>query len=271
MPCRYIRDGILESVSIEHAGEPAEVLFYRLMLVADDYGRSNAKLKWIERNCWPNGGPNAPSLDDIEARLKALETAKDARGVPLIVRYEVHGEPFLYIPKFGQRTRSLPKYPDPPQGSPQESPNPPTVDGQLPDSRPSHDGQPPGRWRAADSHPQARSRSRSRSVTATAGHMSDNGQARHASHSTEPVQRNREEMSTAAQLAAPAVPKELLDRYGPKTPPIKPFNHVEPDQTDWSSSSDSIDQKGASLGMQRLKLEGDDEYVTRINARINLG
>lgn len=108
MPSRMIREGLLDSDPLRQAGELAELLFTRLMLVADDYGRFDGRVTVICRRCWPLGGPSDP---DVAQRLAALVREG------LIVQYEVDGKPFIYIPKFNQRLRlkTASKWPDPPE------------------------------------------------------------------------------------------------------------------------------------------------------------
>lgn len=107
MPTRMIREGLLDSEPMARAGELAEILFTRLMLVADDYGRFDGRVSVICRRCWPIGGPTER---EVLERLTALTE----NG--LVVAYEVNGKPFIYIPKFNQRlrTKNPSKYPDPP-------------------------------------------------------------------------------------------------------------------------------------------------------------
>jgi hypothetical protein len=115
MPTRLIREGYLDSERISKAGEKAEVLFIRLMLVADDYGRFDGRVSVICRRCWPLGEPTDPTEIDVTERLSQLATAG------LLIQYEHQGKPFIYIPKFKQRTRATKsKYPEPPAGYPQD-------------------------------------------------------------------------------------------------------------------------------------------------------
>lgn len=122
MPSRMIREGLLDSEKIRRAGELAEVLFMRLMLVADDYGRFDGRVSVICRRCWPVSGPTD---EDVLARLVALTEEG------LVTTYEVDGKPFICIPNFKQRLRvkNPSKYPDPPNA------------GQMPDTRPTADSE----------------------------------------------------------------------------------------------------------------------------------
>lgn len=132
MPSRLIREGVLDSERIFRAGEAAEVLFMRLMLVADDHGRFDGRVSVICRRCWPIGGPTEK---DVLDRLVALTE----NG--LVTTYEVDGKPFIYIPNFNQRLRTkTSKYPEPPN-------DPPPIVRQMPDKQPADGGRPSGECR----------------------------------------------------------------------------------------------------------------------------
>lgn len=128
MPSRMVREGLLDSDPVRQAGELAEVLFTRLMLVADDYGRFDGRVTVICRRCWPLGGPVEA---DVSQRLASLVREG------LVTMYEVGGKPFIYLPKFRQRLRvkNPSKYPDPPEESAERE--------QPTDERQSHDSHPP--------------------------------------------------------------------------------------------------------------------------------
>lgn len=279
MPSRYIRDGLLESPQVERAGDLAEVLFVRLMLVADDYGRADGRLKVIANKCWPNGGPDH---EEIERRLQALEDAKGPAGMGLVVRYEAAGQPYLWIPKFGQRTRAKrSKFPDPPQGFPQDDPQPADI-------RPADAGQVSDKWRAADGHPQARSRSSTRSYSADAGHVPDTRQAKPMlpSKALTATQQLLEESKRATANAAPPPPglmdtwKKPADHFEPirgkgepatPAPPLQPPREPGDDEGEDNPTTSALDNQAGELGMVRMSFETDDELAHRITARRALG
>lgn len=106
MPNRILREGFLDAPAIAQAGEAAEVLFIRLILVADDYGRFDGRVTVICRRCWPAGGPGEA---DVLERLKTLAACG------LVVMYQADGKPYLFIPNFRQRSRAMKsKFPPPP-------------------------------------------------------------------------------------------------------------------------------------------------------------
>jgi hypothetical protein len=155
MPSRYIREAYLDSETVSRAGEPAEVMFFRLALVVDDYGRFDGRVSIIQRKCWPIGKTTDPTIEEVERRLMTLDE------VGLAQRYTVDGKPYIFIPKFKQRTRSTKsKWPAPPTqytppvGHPADMP--PSMSGHPADDPPADSGQ-----GAADCPPRTRSSTRS--------------------------------------------------------------------------------------------------------------
>lgn len=139
MPSRILRESFLDSENVSKAGELAEVLFVRLLLIVDDFGRFDGRLSVICRRCWPLGEITDPTEVEVLERMSKLIEYK------LVIPYEKDGKPFIYIPKFKQRTRATKsKYPDPPDTCPQDA-------GHMPVNGQTDDGQTPGRWRASAS------------------------------------------------------------------------------------------------------------------------
>jgi hypothetical protein len=103
MPNRLLRDGICTSDSINLLDLDEEILFYRLLVVADDFGFMDARPVIIKAQCFPLRETATPPL--IERWLCGLA----AKG--LIERYRgPDGKPYLAINKWEQRQRSRPKY-----------------------------------------------------------------------------------------------------------------------------------------------------------------
>src|SRR4030042_1905829 len=102
-----IREGFLDSEKV-NALKPEEQLFFvRLMLIADDYGRSDGRIDVIRSRCYPVG---ETSLSQISEMLSSV------CRVGLIDTYEVGGKKYVSIPHFDQRLRSKrEKYPPPPE------------------------------------------------------------------------------------------------------------------------------------------------------------
>lgn len=53
MPTRYLRPGVRDSKKIDRLSPMAEVLFYRLLVSVDDFGRFDARLTMIRSTCFP--------------------------------------------------------------------------------------------------------------------------------------------------------------------------------------------------------------------------
>lgn len=105
MPNRILRDWT-DSMRIDGVGFQSEVLFTRLIMKVDDYGRFSAHPKLIKSLCFPlkDGVRDA----DITRWLAECEKAG------LIVVYTVKGRSYLQIEDFRQRERAeKSKFPDP--------------------------------------------------------------------------------------------------------------------------------------------------------------
>lgn len=105
MPTRLLRDWT-DSEPINALSFQAEVLFTRIIMKADDYGRYPAKSRLVRSACMPlkDGVRDA----DITRWLAECEKAG------LIAVYEVGQKSFLEIRNFGQRMRAAQsKYPAP--------------------------------------------------------------------------------------------------------------------------------------------------------------
>ncbi len=107
MPNRILRD-ITDSEKVNSLSAQAEVLFYRLMMKADDYGVFHAKPSLIKAALFPL------RLDSIrEAEISRWLAECEKAG--LIVFYDAESKPFLVIVNFGQRMRNMKKrFPSPP-------------------------------------------------------------------------------------------------------------------------------------------------------------
>lgn len=126
MPNRLLREGIVDSERLDAVSADAECMFYRLLVVADDFGRMDARPAILRARCFPL--KETLSATKIESWLTELANFR------LILRYEATSRPFLAIGRWDQRVRSNGKYP------------PPSADewlsyvGQLSDICPSYDG-----------------------------------------------------------------------------------------------------------------------------------
>lgn len=127
MPNRLLREGICTSDAINLLTAEEEVLFYRLLVLSDDYGYMDARPAILKAHCFPLRDTVTPPL--IEKWLCGLA------GKGLIVRYRTaDGKVQLAVNKWEQRVRSRPKYVGP------EADGCQPIDGQLSDKVQADDG-----------------------------------------------------------------------------------------------------------------------------------
>ena len=121
MPNRMIKESIKTSDSINSLSWFAEVMFYRLLLTVDDYGRMDGRPVVLRNTLFP-------TRDDVttDAVKKALE---ELLKTEVIFEYKVDNKSYICFPNFSeyQRLRAKnPRYPAP--------------SGDLSDTCQSHDG-----------------------------------------------------------------------------------------------------------------------------------
>lgn len=108
MPNRILKESIRESDSIDSLNWFQEVLFYRLIVSCDDYGRFDGRVSVIKNRLFP-------LKEDLT--LKAVsEAIQKLVSAGLVVLYEYDGKPYLYLPTWTahQNVRAKrSKYPDP--------------------------------------------------------------------------------------------------------------------------------------------------------------
>lgn len=88
MPNRIIKESICRSDTINSLKPFEEILFYRLIVVCDDYGRFDGRPEIIKGSCFPL---KDTAVKDIGMALKRLVE------VGLVELYEVHGKPVLQL------------------------------------------------------------------------------------------------------------------------------------------------------------------------------
>lgn len=106
MPNRIIREGINDSERLNDCTPDEEVLFYRLLVVADDFGRLDARPTLIKARCFPlkNHTP-----EKIQGWLVGLHEKR------LLRLYTVGDKSFIQLDKWQQRVRAnASKFPEPP-------------------------------------------------------------------------------------------------------------------------------------------------------------
>ena len=108
MPNRIIRESICTSDSVDRLTWFEEVLFYRLIVNCDDYGRFDGRIAVIKNRLFP--------LKDHLTNKNVSEAIESLASAGLVVLYEDGGRPFLYLPTWDvyQSVRAKKsKYPDP--------------------------------------------------------------------------------------------------------------------------------------------------------------
>lgn len=109
MPNRILKESICSSDTIDGLSWFEEVLFYRLMVKCDDYGRFDGRPAIIKNLLFP-----LKENLTIKAVSAAINTLANAG---LVALYEFEGKPFLYLPTWNEHQSiraKKSKYPSPP-------------------------------------------------------------------------------------------------------------------------------------------------------------
>ena len=89
MPTRYLKPGIRDSERINLLSPSAEVLYYRLLVTVDDFGRTDARPAMLKAACFPIRDSATPKA--CAAWLAELQEAE------LLEVYEVDGKPYMQM------------------------------------------------------------------------------------------------------------------------------------------------------------------------------
>lgn len=106
MPNRILKESICRSEEIDSLSWLEEVLFYRLIVSCDDYGRYDARTKIIKGQCFPLKDITEKDIDKALNKLSA---------VGLVRVYEAQGRPTLQLVTWEQHQRirnKKSKYPE---------------------------------------------------------------------------------------------------------------------------------------------------------------
>ena len=99
LPTRYLKPGIKDSERIESISTPdAEILYYRLLVSVDDFGRTDARPLMVKSLCFP-----------VRVRAtvdKCMQWMQELEKSELIVIYEVEGKRYLQITKWDNKPRA---------------------------------------------------------------------------------------------------------------------------------------------------------------------
>lgn len=106
MPTRYLKPGVRDSEAIDNLSPQAEVLFYRLLVTVDDFGRFDARPAMIKAQCFP--------IKDSINIAKCKDLLDELNNKGLIYIYEVNGKPTMMMCKWDNVPRAKEsKYPAP--------------------------------------------------------------------------------------------------------------------------------------------------------------
>ena len=109
MPNRIIKESIKESAQIDSLSWFEEVLYYRLIVTADDYGCVDGRIALLRSKLFP--------LKDNVTKKAVEDAISHLVSAGLLCRYTVNGTPYLLFPTWEkhQRVRNQHrKYPEPP-------------------------------------------------------------------------------------------------------------------------------------------------------------
>lgn len=112
MPNRILKESICISDSIDSLSWFEEVLFYRLIVNCDDFGRFDGRAAVIKNRLFPL--KDDLTLGTVKAAIQKLVSAG------LVITYESMGKPYLYLPTWAahQTARAKKsKYPAPDSGN----------------------------------------------------------------------------------------------------------------------------------------------------------
>jgi len=112
MPNRILKESICTSDTIDQLNWFEEVLFYRLIVSCDDYGRFDGRTSIIKNRLFPL--KNDLTLKTVESAIQKLASSG------LVITYESMGKPYLYLPTWTvhQNVRAKKsKYPEPAIGN----------------------------------------------------------------------------------------------------------------------------------------------------------
>lgn len=111
MPNRILKESIRTSDSINELSWFEEVLFYRLIVSCDDYGRFDGRVAIIKGTCFPLKNVTNKNIEDALNKLVS---------VGLVRHYEVEEKPYLQLPAWQSHQNIRAKksrYPSPEEGN----------------------------------------------------------------------------------------------------------------------------------------------------------
>ena len=105
LPTRYLKPGIRDSELIDGLSPMAEVMFYRLLVTVDDFGRFDARPSMLKSQCFP--------IKDKITPKNCQEYLQELVEAGLVLAYMAEGKPFLQVLRWDNVPRSKEsKYPE---------------------------------------------------------------------------------------------------------------------------------------------------------------
>lgn len=105
MPNRLLREGICTSDPINALTAEEEVFFYRMLVVADDYGHMDGRPPILKAQCFP--------LKETATVARIGTWVDGLVAKSMLARYVVAGRPYLAVLRWESRVRTHPKHPMP--------------------------------------------------------------------------------------------------------------------------------------------------------------
>ena len=108
MPNRILKESICTSDDIDSLSWFEEVLYYRLIVNCDDYGRFDGRLAVIKNRLFP--------LKDNLTLANVRNAINKLVSIGLVSLYEFEGKPFLFLPSWNEHQQiraKKSKYPSP--------------------------------------------------------------------------------------------------------------------------------------------------------------
>lgn len=96
MPNRILKESICRSEEIDSLSWFEEVLFYRLIVICDDFGRYDGRAKIIKGSCFPLKDVTEKDIDKALDKLSA---------VGLVRVYRAQGRPYLQLVTWAEHQR----------------------------------------------------------------------------------------------------------------------------------------------------------------------
>lgn len=108
---RILKESIRRSRQIDQLSWFEEVVYYRLLTVADDYGRMDGRIVVLTHDLFPT--------KDNVSKAQVSRAVKNMISLGLLAEYQVDGAPYLCFPTWDKHQslrRAKAKYPAPPSG-----------------------------------------------------------------------------------------------------------------------------------------------------------